>query len=115
MFIGNQVRYHCPTIVVLKFTKAIPKTYKRRIWSYEKANFNLFRNLLTEINWDVVINKTDLDSAAEAITQTLIEAAQQAIPNKIATIRQNDYPWINGYIRKLIRKRKRLSHGKNFR
>ena len=30
------------------------------------------------------------------------------MPNKIATIRQNEYPWINGLIRKLIRKRKRL-------
>ncbi len=35
-------------------------------------------------------------------------AASESIPNKVALIRPADQTWINGYIRKLIRKRKRL-------
>ena len=45
---------------------------------------------------------------AENFTETLIKSAEKVIPNKIVTIRPDDYPWINGKIRKLIRKRKRL-------
>ncbi len=35
-------------------------------------------------------------------------AASMSIPNKTAWIRPSDYTWVNGHIRKLIRKRKRL-------
>ena len=44
---------------------------------------------------------------AENFTSKLLELCQATIPNKMITIRSSDPPWINGYIRKLIRKRKR--------
>ena len=36
-----------------------------------------------------------------------MSAAEQAIPNKVATIRPAEHPWITCHIRNLIRKRKR--------
>ena len=45
---------------------------------------------------------------AEKFTDTLIKAAEKTVPNKTVTIRPDDYPWINGKIRKHIRNRKRL-------
>ena len=50
----------------------------------------------------------------EKFTSVLIQTAEKSIPNKIATIRPNEYPWINGLIRKLIRKRKRLYRWANW-
>ena len=37
-----------------------------------------------------------------------MSAAEQAIPNKVATIRPAEHPWITYHIRSLIRKRKRI-------
>ncbi|MCG7869883.1 MAG: hypothetical protein JAY74_26365 [Candidatus Thiodiazotropha taylori] len=107
-FIESQVRYHCPVMCVLKFKKCLSKPYKRRVWNYDKADFNLFRNLLSDVDWNCISNERDLDKAVEKFTSILIQTAEKSIPNKIATIRPNEYPWINGMIRKLIRKRKRL-------
>lgn len=107
-FVENPIRYHCPIICVLKFTKPLHKCYKRRIWNYDKADFNLFRGLLSNADWSCIVNERDINKAVELFNNMLIQMAEKSIPNKIATIRQNEYPWINGIIRKLIRKRKRL-------
>ena len=40
-------------------------------------------------------------------TDALFFAAEQSIPNKVVINRPTDLPWINGQIKKLIRKRKR--------
>ena len=107
-FLESQVRYHCPVICILKFNKCLPRSYKRRVWNYDKADFNLFRNLLSNVDWNCIIDENDIDKSVEKFTSVLIQTAEKSIPNKIATIRPNEYPWINGLIRKLIRKRKRL-------
>ncbi len=44
----------------------------------------------------------------EYVSDKIKSAASESIPNKVALIRPADQTWINGYIRKLIRKRKRL-------
>ncbi|MEW8542639.1 MAG: reverse transcriptase family protein, partial [Candidatus Thiodiazotropha sp.] len=107
-FLESQTRFHCPVICILKFNKCLVKSYKRRVWNYDKADFNLFRNLLSNVDWNCIINENDIEKAVENFTNLLIQTAEKSIPNKIATIRPNEYPWINGMIRKLIRKRKRL-------
>ena len=55
-----------------------------------------------------ISNEQNLDLIVENFNNVLLQAAEKSIPNKIATIRPTEYPWINGLIRKLIRKRKRL-------
>ena len=109
-FIPNQTRYHCPTIVILKFLRPVSKTYTRRIWNYKLADFDKFRSSLTEYNLIVKVEETiDLDINAQQITDALIYAAEMSIPNKELTIRQS--PWITSKIKKLIQKCKRLYKG----
>lgn len=107
-FIPNQVRYHCPIIVVLKFLHPTVKTTKRKIWIYERADFDKFRELLSSYD---LVNKLEsdvnIDSNVNTINQAIREASEKSIPNKIVIIRPNDHPWITCTIRKLIRKRKR--------
>ena len=106
-FIENQVWYHVPTAVIFKFLKNIQKPYKRHIWLYEKGNYDAYRHILNNIDWDSITDDNDLDNVAEKFTDTLIKAAEKTVPNKKVTIRPDYYPWINGKIRKLIRNRKR--------
>ena len=46
--IPQQVRYHCPVMVFLKFTPPRASSFKRKIWHYKLADYNKFRELLSE-------------------------------------------------------------------
>ena len=49
-FLPEQIRYHCPVVVLLKFLRPSVKTFKRRIWNYNLADYDLYRTLLSEHN-----------------------------------------------------------------
>ena len=107
-FIPNQLRYHCPIIVLLKFFRQSIKTFKRRIWSYPLADFDRFRTVLLDSNLDNKVESTrDIDETVLQLTEAISSAAEQSIPNKIVTIIPAEHPWITCHIKNLIRKRKR--------
>ena len=56
---------------------------------------------------ETTVNNNNFDEVVDDITNCIIKAGQEAIPNKIVTVRPTDYHWITSHIRKLIRKRKR--------
>ena len=107
-FIPDRIRFHCPVVAILKFDKPNPTTFKRRIWLYDKGNYTAFREKLKIEDWSDVIASNNLENFADIISETIIKAAAETIPNKIATIRPTEIPWLNNNIRKLIRKRNRL-------
>ena len=47
-FIPNQIRYYCPVVVLLKFTRTTAKNFKRKIWNYKIADHEKYRRLLSE-------------------------------------------------------------------
>ena len=107
-FIPNQIRYHCPILVLLKFLCPKLKLTKRKIWYYERSDFIKYRDLLSGSD---LINKINLDSNIDSnvsiINEAVLEAARKSVPNKVVTIRPNAHPWIDCNIRRIIRKRKR--------
>ena len=93
---------------MLKFLRPENKTYKRKVWNYKLADFHGYRETLSDYNLEEKINlSNDIDENINCISEAIMSAAEQAIPNKIATIRPDDHPWITCRIRRLIRKRKR--------
>ena len=48
--IPEQVRYHCPSMMLLKFTHPCATSYKRNIWSYKLADYNKNRKLFRKHN-----------------------------------------------------------------
>jgi hypothetical protein len=50
----------------------------------------------------------DVDEMCEKFTKCFLKIAQECIPTKIITIRNNDRPWFNNEIRKEIRIRDRF-------
>ena len=104
----NTVRYHCPISGIVNVEKSKNIALKRRVWQYHRGNYELFRNELDNIDWDDLIDNTDLNTAVKSVTDKILMAAETSIPNKIVYVRKYDPPWINGEIRKLIRKRRRL-------
>ena len=101
-------RYHCPIACVLKFTKPKTSNYKRHVWLYDRGDYNEFRNKLQSINWENTLNSNNIDQTASTISDTIISAASQTIPNKQVTIRPDDIPWINNTIRKQMNTRNKI-------
>ena len=106
-FLSQDVRYHCPGYVIFTFKKPLLKSFLRDLWLYNQGDFNLFRQLVSDFNWDS-IKSEDVNQYALNFTDKLINLAQDCIPHKQVRIRPHDLPWINGTIRKLMGKRNRL-------
>ena len=106
-FIPEQVRYHCPTIVILKFLRAYIPSYKRRIWNFQLADYEKYKRLLNESNiLEKIESERNIDKNVQDISDAIIKAAEISIPNKIITVRPTDPPWITCYIKRLIQKQK---------
>ena len=95
-------------MLILKFRKLIEKGFKRHIWVYEKGNYDLFRNKLAQVNWDNAFSFDNINTIADTISEHIITAAKESIPNKTVFIRPNKPEWINSNIKRQIRQRKRL-------
>ena len=102
------IRYHCPVFVFLKFIRPQIKTYKRKIWNYQRADFAKYRQILSEHDLPNRIRGNELDTSAQIVADAIFDAAEKSIPNKIVNIRPSDYPWITCHIKSLIRKRRRV-------
>lgn len=107
-FLPEQTRYHCPVVVLLKFLRPSFKSYKRHIWSYNLADYELFRTIITAQNLvDIVKSNEDINENVRHLTESISSAAKQSIPNKTVTVRPAEHPWITCKIKNHIRKRKR--------
>ena len=74
----------------------------------QKADYDRYRAILNESDLSgKVKSDDDIDCNVQVITDTIIRAADESIPNKIVTIKPDDHPWITCHIKNLIRKRKR--------
>ena len=105
----QQVRYYCPVMVLLKFTPPRASSFKRKIWYYKLADYNKFRELLSEASLENLIQSNDnINQNIQDITDAIVSAAEKSIPNKIVTVKPNESPWITCHIKSLIRKRRRI-------
>ena len=108
-FLNQELRYHCPTFGIFKFSKPKRQSFQRFIWRYEHGDYNLLRQKAASVNWNS-LQHLDINVYAKALINKILDLSKQCIPNKVVTIRPSDPPWMNSYIRKQIRKRKRAYH-----
>jgi hypothetical protein len=107
-FLSVNVRYHCPIYGILKVPKTLHTCIKRRIWLYDRGNYYQYREKLQRVDWDELINSgNSVDELCESFSNVILQAAGVSSPNKIITVRKTDPPWMNGAIRRAIRKRHR--------
>ena len=93
--IPKQVSYHCPAMVLLKSTPPRAHSFKRKLWFYKLADYNKCRELLCEAYLENIIQSNDnTDLNIKVITDAIVPAAEKSIPNKIITVKPNDFPWI---------------------
>jgi hypothetical protein len=95
MFLNSE---HDASVVILQCSKNISRSFKREIWQYQKINYEKFEEKLNEINWN-----ENIDHLNDVDAKCFLKIAQECIPTKIITIRNNDRSWFNNEIRKEIR------------
>ena len=107
-FLDVNIRYHCPVMCLLRSDKHNSSSFRRKIWLYDKGNYPRYRQMTSEVDWDTIIHVgNSIEINTDNLTNKILELSNKNIPNKIITVRQNDLPWINNEIRKLMRKRNR--------
>ena len=106
-FLMQDIRYHCPVYSIFSLKKPVTKSFQRKIWLYEKGNYDELRNKVSEFDWNNVYNE-DINQYALNFSNKLLDIASECIPSKLITVRPKDLPWMNNSIRKLMRKRNRL-------
>ena len=94
------VRYHCPVHGILNIQKVKNKVFRRRVWDYEKGNYDKFCEDLGNVEWDRLIHESHLKDAVSIVSDEILKAAGNNIPNKFIVVRSEDPPWMNGAIRK---------------
>lgn len=74
---------------------------------YKKANIALLKQLLSNYDWNCLIEGS-LNEACIKFTTIFLDFVKQCIPSKNVTVRPNDKPWFDSEIRRSSRKRDRL-------
>ncbi len=97
-FLHQDIRFHCPIYGLLKFSKQKIKPFKRKIWEYDRGDYNQLRRDIANVTW-IDLKSDNIDEYANNITNILITTAEKYIPNKEILIRQSDLPWVTTNIK----------------
>ena len=78
------------------------------MWDFKNFNLENFLSGLQDVDFSFCNDIKDLDETVDHWTNLVLNTASETIPNKLVRIRYRDKPWFNGYLRRLLRKKKRL-------
>ncbi len=107
--IDRTISDHDPTYIVVDCGFKSGKSFKRKVWLYNRANWELFRDRVSDTDWNDIINQqATVDEACVHFTGTFMNIAQECIPTNMVTIRQNDKIWMTSELRREMRVRDRL-------
>ena len=77
-FLQQNIRYHCPIDVILKFSKPRKSSFERHIWYYDKGNYNDLRNKARQTDWES-LKDNDIDIYAINISNQVYGLAAECI------------------------------------
>ena len=105
-YLNQNVRYHCPVLSVFNFQKPRFKTFERKVWRYDNADYDLLREKAAQVNW-TEFEENSVDEFNSDILKKIHKVTEECIPNKSVKVRPFEPPWINTQIKRKIRCRKR--------
>ena len=105
-YLNQNLRYHCPVLCAFNFQKVKSKTFERKIWKYENADYDLLREKASEIDW-TEFEESGVDEFNDDILNKINKVTEECIPNKIIKVKPFEPPWINTEVKRKIRYRKR--------
>ena len=106
-FLEQNIRYHCPVYCVLNFIKPASPSFKRKVYLFDRGDYESFSNDLISTKWETLKNN-NIDIYAENVTEKITSLTDKHILNKTINFCKTDPPWLTTNIKKLLRKKKRL-------
>ena len=76
----------------LNFHSPSPPPYRRCIWDFAKANVSQIKLCLSNLDWETLFFRLDVDEMALVFSDTVLDIFSQNIPNKIVTCNDKDPP-----------------------
>ena len=92
----------------LKFSVPSPPPYKRKLWSYNKADISTIREKVALIDWNEIFINKNVNEMTKLFNANILSIMDKYIPNKNVTIYDKDAPWINNHIKKKIKRKIKL-------
>ena len=77
----------------------------RHVWLYNKADWDGLRNELAATPWDTYLTKGDPEEACSKVTNKILDAMHQFIPQKTASSFVDHPPWWNELCDKALKKK----------
>ena len=99
---------HNAVIVKYNFQGPSRPKYTRRIYDYNKANWEELRESIKNTDWTEAAKGSDADERAENWTKTFTKLIEKHIPTMTVKINQNDAPWITNKLKRSMQRRDRL-------
>ena len=84
-FLHQDIRYHCPVFGVFNFSKPKSKCFKRRVWQYDRGDYDLLRQKASSSDWNSLQN-SDINIYTKNFYNLLTEITDSCIPNRHVTI-----------------------------
>jgi hypothetical protein len=78
------------------------------MWNFRDADFDKFRENLSEADWDSCFVDENPDIVCKKWTQLFLKISQNSINVKSVLVRPRDNPWYNNYLRRLCRQKDRI-------
>ena len=92
----------------LNFSVPCPPPYKRKLWSYNRADNAAIREKLTIIDWNVLFANKNVNEMTEIFNSKVIAIMDKHIPNKNVIINDKDAPWITKHIKNKVKRKLKL-------
>jgi hypothetical protein len=102
---------HCDITAHLNLTKPKMENYKKKVYSYDKANWQEINRQISENNWENILRLPNIDEQVEAWTSKITQIVDGNIPNRNLTTSQNQADWMTRTIQNM-RKKKAAKHTK---
>ena len=90
--------------ILVTLTQKVPVTevIQRRVWSFNKADWDGLRWRLRSTRWDE-LSRISPDEGAELLTKTILDAALAFIPQRTLRERKSTHPWLNDEVLSLVK------------
>ena len=92
-------------IIYAKFDLKIfyPPPYMRTVWQFKHANSDHIKRAIDVFDWESALNYIDANDQVSVFNSIILNIVSNSIPNETITCDDCDPPWMNSFIKNLIR------------
>ena len=92
-------------IIYVKFDLKIfyPPPYEKTVRHFKHANSDHIKRAIDIFDWESALNHVDANDQVSVFNSTILNIVSNFIPNETITCDDRDRPWMNSFIKNLIR------------